>query len=167
MFMIIQKDASCPMPDMSSRLSELSLGSLQTLFETLHPPSFALCHGNFRADFIGPAWLRMTAPPAIAASGLRGWRGKCFLEAGQAVNRVMRGGREEQVLPMTAAIRPSLRDDTPVLALTYGASSPLPWRFVCDEVRQLDEDHLLAMTVIDLPGLRRLGVPFLLTRVRP
>ena len=33
-----------------------------------------------------------------------------------------------------------------------------------DELRQLDEQHCLCLTFVDLPGLRRLGFPFLLVR---
>lgn len=149
-----------------SRLQQLPLHSLQTLFDSLRVPPASVCTGDFRADFIGPAWLRHSAPAAVAAGGLRGWQGKRFVTAGQAVNRVRRAGSEALVLPMQTAVRPSLRDGTPVLALTYGDEAPLPWRKVCDELRLLDEEHLLAMTVIDLPGLRRLGLPFLLTRER-
>ncbi len=44
------------------------------------------------------------------------------------------------------------------------ASGPLPWRWVTDELRALDDRTLLGMTRIDLPGLRGLAFPFLLER---
>lgn len=48
--------------------------------------------------------------------------------------------------------------------VTYPAGSPIPWRWVRD-VRLRGGDTFLAMTFIDLPGVRRLGgTPVVLTR---
>ena len=44
------------------------------------------------------------------------------------------------------------------------ASGPVPWRWVTDELRALDEHTLLGMTRLDLPLLRRFVFPFLLER---
>jgi hypothetical protein len=55
-------------------------------------------------------------------------------------------------------------DGKPVVALTYGAAGPVPWRWVTDELRALDEHTLLGMTRIDLPLLRHMVFPFLLER---
>lgn len=49
--------------------------------------------------------------------------------------------------------------------MTYAADAPWPWRWVRDELRaEPDGRRIVAMTFVDLPGLRRLGgTPFLLT----
>ncbi len=47
---------------------------------------------------------------------------------------------------------------------SYAADAPLPWRWVRDELRAGPDGVVVAMTFVDLPGLRRLGgTPFLLT----
>ena len=51
---------------------------------------------------------------------------------------------------------PSSLDGGPVAALSYGADGPVPWRWVTDELRALDERTLLGMTVINLPLLREM-----------
>lgn len=48
--------------------------------------------------------------------------------------------------------------------LRYDADSPMPWRWVTDELRVIDKDTILGMTVLDFPLLRRIGFPFLLIR---
>ena len=65
---------------------------------------------------------------------------------------------------MTCSEQPSWLNGQPCAALGYGAATRLPWRWVRDELRQLDEQHCLCLTFVDLPGLRRLGFPFLLVR---
>ena len=53
-----------------------SLGHLRRLFTSLPAPvSLA---GVYRAEFVGPAWLRTLAPPSLALGGLAGWWGKAF-----------------------------------------------------------------------------------------
>jgi hypothetical protein len=47
-----------------------------------------------------------------------------------------------------------------------GRPAPLPWRWVRDELRAVDADTILGMTVVDLPLLRRFAFPFLLRRER-
>ena len=58
----------------------------------------------------------------------------------------------------------------PGVALHYvpqdGKPAPTPWRWVRDELRAVDDDTLLGFTVVDLPLLRRMAFPFLLTRER-
>lgn len=58
----------------------------------------------------------------------------------------------------------SLVDGQQGVALNYGADAPIPWRWVKDEMRILDDQTYLCMTVIDLPFIRKLSFPFILRR---
>lgn len=129
-------------------------------FRTLSPPAPEQLTGFHRARFVGPGWLRHSAPVAIALGGLAGWQGKRFLGAGQATNVTATGER----LPLHVALDASWLDGRPAWRLDYGAAAPLPWRRVRDEVRELAPGCWLGMTLVDLPGLRRIGWPFLLVR---
>jgi hypothetical protein len=162
-----------------------SLGELKALFRTLPAPEPALRRGFFRATFIGPAFIRLTARPTLEITGLPGWQGKTFLDADNATNILLKDGVTVQHLAMQVTPVTSYVDGQPGLALTYGALSrrfappspasgrgaggegvpaPLPWRFVRDEIRRFDENTILAFTFVDLPLLRHIGFPFLLVR---
>lgn len=152
-----------------------SLGELKALFRTLPAPEPALRRGFFRATFIGPAFIRLTARPTLEITGLPGWQGKTFLDADNATNILLKDGVTVQHLAMQVTPVTSYVDGQPGLALTYGTLSrrsapgegvpaPLPWRFVRDEIRRFDENTILAFTFVDLPLLRHIGFPFLLVR---
>ena len=81
-----------------------------------------------------------------------------------ATNVLARCDATIDALSMQARECPSALDGKPVVALTYGASGPIPWRWVTDELRALDDRTLLGMTRIDLPVLRHMVFPFLLER---
>lgn len=148
--------------------STASIGTLKALFSSLPPPHAGMRHGFFRASFIGPAWLRVTGRPSVALSGLPGWQGKKFLNADDATNVLLKGGTVREALAMRVTPGLSQVDGKPGLALHYvpqqGKPAPLPWRLVRDELRAVDDNTILGMTVIDLPLLRLLAFPFLLTR---
>lgn len=137
--------------------------SAQALFARLSPP--ASLAGCWRAEFVGPGWLRWLAPRGMWASPLYGWRGKRFDAEGQGLNLVRRGGRVQGVIPMRQEARASRLDGRPVLASRYAADAPWLLRGVADEFRQLHPDGLLGLMTIDRPGLRGLALPFLLHRV--
>jgi hypothetical protein len=118
--------------------------------------------GIYRAEFVGPAWLRALAPPSLALGGLAGWWGKAFDGRGGALNIVVRDGNQRRVLPMMVARVPSLIDGALGLTLSYPKGSPFPWPWIVDEVRRLDEQTFLCMTVVKPKGLRRLAFPFVL-----
>ena len=139
----------------------LSLSAWRARFLTLAVPSPVSIPGLRRVAFVGPFWLRGSAPSAIALGGLPGWLGKRFSSETQAIN-VLKSGEER--LPMQVELTSSWLDGKPVLVCRYGPDSPFPWRRVRDEFRVLSETTWLGMTVVDLPGLRRMGWPFLLTR---
>lgn len=121
--------------------------------------------GDWRAVLIGPWWLRLTAAPAIALSGMPGWFGKRFETSASAVNLLRSGQGLREVLSMRCEEQLSWHDARPCAVLIYPATARWPWRRVRDELRQLDDEHWLCMTYVDLPLLRRLGCPFLLARV--
>lgn len=145
-----------------------SLAELKRLFSTLPAPVPESRHGFFRAQFVGPAWLRHSARPSLALSGLPGWQGKQFLDPDTATNVLKQGGQLTQALQMKVVPGVSRLDGKTGVALHYlprdGRPAPLPWRWIQDEMRVLDEHTLLCMTVIDLPLLRHLAFPFLLVR---
>ena len=66
---------------------------------------------------------------------------------------------------MSLAEGVSLADGRPALVVSYAPDAPWPWRRVRDELRAAPEGPgIVAMTFVDMPGLRRLGgTPFLLT----
>jgi hypothetical protein len=147
---------------MTETLNQLSLGQLLARYRQL--PAASALIGSWRAAFVGPRWLRSSAGPSIALSGMPGWHGKRFVDDRNAVNLLRRGGELRELLPMSYATEASWLDGQPCVAIAYGPQVRLPWRWVRDELRQLDEQHCLCLTFVDLPLLRRLGFPFLLVR---
>lgn len=145
-------------------LSKASLNRIREIFKQLKPVDEGARQGFFRASFIGPWWLRVSAMPSIALSGLPGWQGKQFLDPFHATNVLQnKHGRVER-LQMTCNAVISLVDGKPGVALQYGQNAVMPWRWVIDEIRMLDHNTFLCMTVIDLPILRHFSFPFILSR---
>ena len=138
-----------------------SLSAWRARFLALPVPQPTSIPGFRRVAFVGPFWLRGSAPTAIGLGGLPGWLGKRFSSETQAIN-VLKGGAER--LPMQVELTTSWLDGKPVLVCRYGPEAPFPWRRVRDEFRVLSDRTWLGMTLIDLPGLRRTGWPFLLIR---
>jgi len=140
-----------------------SIRELQQLFGTLGvpptPPS-----GLYRAEFIGPTWLRLSGRPGVSLAGLPRWLGKRFLGPDSATNVLAGKDGNTEKLHMHCATVSSSIDGRPSLVLTYGPRAPRPWRWVRDELRYIDDRMLLGMTVIEQPLLRRLPLPFLLVR---
>ena len=145
-------------------LTNASLRRIRQVFNVLEPVPAHLRSGSFQACFIGPWWLRVTAGPSIALSGLPGWWGKRFLDAETAINVLNATSGKVEKLRMQCLERVSLVDGRQGIALHYGKGAMLPWRWIVDELRVLNESTLLCMTVIDLPLLRYLSFPFLLRR---
>ena len=140
------------------------LGQIKTVFQQLPPAEEQSRSGFYRASFIGPAWLRATAGPSLALSGLKGWQGKRFLSADTATNILKNKDQTTEKLTMTCESGISAVDGKQGVALTYPKNAPLPWRWVVDEMRQLDDNTLLCMTVFNLPILKHFPVPFILTK---
>ena len=154
------KSAAMPLTD--PRLHQ-TLNSARALFAELPAPSRLA--GVWRAEFVGPAWLPRLARAAMPLSVLRGWCGKRFDAQGRGENLVKRAGAVRGIVAMREVHQASKLDGLPVAVASYGAGTPLSLRYVEDELRRLDRDVLLGMMTFRIPGLRRLGLPFLLHRV--
>ncbi len=150
-------------PSLHARpLNRRGLRSFRKLFLTLPPPEDGGLAGIFRAEFVGPGWLRTTAPVALGLSGLGGGWGKQFDGSGRGINIVHRAGSLAHALPVAMTVADSLVDRRPCLKVTYPAGSPVPWPWVMDELRFLDDDTLLGLTIVNARPLRRVAFPFLL-----
>lgn len=144
-----------------------SLTGLARLWKALPAPAPEALPGTHRAVFIGPAVLRVAAPLGLGLLGLPGWFGKRFerdVQGLHGVNLLRDGEGFREHLEMRATLGPSRLDGAPALVVTYGADAPLPWRHIRDELRAAGTGALLGMTVLDLPGARSIGTPFLLER---
>ena len=133
------------------------------MFASLKAPAAESIRGVYQSAFVGPLWLRTIAGPGLYPVGLGGWWGKQFDGRGQGSNIVLRGGRLATKLAVTLVRQQSLIDGQPCLAVLYGPESPFPWPWVVDELRILDEQRLLGMTLANRPPLDKLALPFLLT----
>lgn len=150
-------------------VSRHTVASLRRQWVALAAPRLEdLAGSDFEAAFVSP--LRYVGPPGLTLLGLPRWFGKRFRGTGTrltGVNLLLGDGGVTERLPMWVEIGPSLADDEPAALVHYAVDAPRPWRWVRDELRVLDDRHLVGMTYVDLPGLRRLSrVPFLLARVR-
>lgn len=142
--------------------NSLSLKQFRDLFASLSVPEVTSIRGVYRAAFVGPGWLRTSAGPALALSGLGGWWGKEFNADGTAVNIVLRAGKFSTRFPMKLVTTKSFIDGKDGLAVHYQAGNPFPWMYIVDELRRMDEDTLLGMTLANVNGLRRQAFPFTL-----
>ncbi|MEI7846081.1 MAG: hypothetical protein WCK35_09785 [Chloroflexota bacterium] len=156
-----------------AEMNTMKLKQFRNLFASLSIPDPAFLTGVYRAAFVGPAWLRSSAGPALALSGLGGWWGKEFTADKTAINIVVRSGalshNQElglfhKLFPMELVTARSFIDGENGLSLHYLPGNPFPWMYVVDELRSLDQDSLLGMTIANLPGLRGLAFPFILRK---
>lgn len=143
-----------------------TLVSLRRAWRSLELPDLRGLQGDWEAEFVTP--LRRVAPAGLGLVGLPRWYGKrLVVEAGRGrgTNLLRSPSGLEETLPMQVATGLSCIDDHPAVIVSYAAGSRRPWPWVVDELRQLDADTLVGMTVVDLPVLRGLGgTPFLLRR---
>jgi hypothetical protein len=142
--------------------NSLSLPQFHNLFTSLPVPVTDSIRGMYRAAFVGPAWLRTSANPALALSGLGGWWGKEFSADGTAINIILHAGKFSTRFSMKLVNAKSFIDGKDGLALHYQAGSPFPWPHIVDELRRIDETTLLGMTLANVNGLRGLAFPFIL-----
>lgn len=153
-----------------------SLLALRRGWSGLATPALHELVGDLAADFLPP--LRRVAPAGLGLVGLPRWWGKRFRpDEGAGVGEVLSGvnlvrprpgqpgGPLIETLPMTARRGTSLVDGRPAVVISYAADGPRPWRWVRDEVRCDAAGSLVAMTFVDVAGVRRAGgTPFLLRR---
>jgi hypothetical protein len=149
-------------------MSRRNVVTLRRAWSTLDVPEEHDVVGDLEASFVRP--LRHLAPWLLGLLGLARWWGKRFTSSGhglRAENLVWGSEGLSARLPMSVSVGASLSDGGPALVLRYAPGARRPWRWVRDELRVLDEGgHLVGMTYLDVPGVRRLGgVPFLLHRI--
>jgi cholesterol oxidase len=164
-------DAAPPGDPAMRFLVSASVSSLKRQWSQLPPMDLdGVLHelvGDLEASFVRP--LTRIAPPGLGLLGLPRWHGKRFRRTRggdiSGVNLVRRDDGLGELLPMSLAPGVSLADGRPALVVSYAADAPVPWRWVRDELRAAPEGAgIVAMTFVDLPGLRRLGgTPFVLT----
>ena len=145
-----------------AELNQMNLKSFRELFTSLIVPDVISLRGTYRASFVGPAWLRTSANPALAMTGLGGWWGKEFHDDGTAINIVLRAGKFSTRFPMKFVNASSFIDRKDGLALHYQPGNPFPWMYVVDELRRIDDTTILGMTLANVSGLRGLAFPFIL-----
>ena len=139
-----------------------SLRALRTAWSSLPEPELDARAGVFDGELVGPPPVPLVLSAGLALCGMPGWHGKRFETPSRGVNRLLGGSGFE----MHAAIGPSYADGRAAIVATYGAGERVPFRWVRDEFRAWDEGTLLGLSFLDVPGLRRLGTPFLLHRAR-
>ncbi|HEV2814579.1 MAG TPA: hypothetical protein VGW10_15095 [Solirubrobacteraceae bacterium] len=139
-----------------------SLTALRRAWNELPEPPLDAMAGTFDGEFAGPRPVRFAFARGLALFGMRGWHGKRFDTPSDGVNRLATGTG----FPMHARIDDSYADGRAAIVATYGDRERPPFRWLRDEFRELDEDTLLGLSFVDAPGLRRIGIPFLLHRAR-
>ena len=144
--------------------NRMSLKQFKDLFISLSIPNPNDIRGKYQASFVGPAWLRTSAAPALSISGLGGWWGKEFFDDGTAINIILHAGNFSTRFKMKFVNARSFIDDKGGLALHYQKGNPFPWMYVVDEIRSLDESTLLGMTIANVSGLRGMAFPFILQK---
>ena len=146
----------------TQQLNQTPFSQFKPLFSALCAPEIHSLCGMYRAEFTGPAWLRKSAGPSLALAGMGGWCGKEFYADGTAVNLVSHGRQMHRVFPMRLVTLASLVDGKPGMTVQYIQGCPFPWPYIIDELRRLDENCLLGLTIINVGILRKLAFPFLL-----
>jgi hypothetical protein len=144
--------------------NSLSLRQFREYFSSLAVPDLASLRGQYRASFVGPAWLRVTAAPGLVPLGFGGWWGKDFNADGTAINILLRAGKFSRRFTMKLVNAKSFVDGKDGLALHYPPGNPFPWTHVVDEIRRIDDTSLLGMTIPNVTGLRGLAIPFILQK---
>ncbi|MEZ4643531.1 MAG: hypothetical protein R3E31_12505 [Chloroflexota bacterium] len=143
-------------------LNQYRLRDFPPLFCSLAATGEVGLNGRFRAEFVGPAWLRSLAGPALALGGLKGWWGKTFDGQGNGMNLVRLDSDICPRLPVRLQQLPSRLDGQPTMTVVYPPTSPYPWPWIVDELRWLDAETMLGMTIVTKAGLHRFPFPFVL-----
>jgi hypothetical protein len=141
------------MDDNSFRTYREQFASLET------PEALA---GVWQGEPLGPGWYRALAGPSLAIGGLGGWWGKEFDGQGGIDNLLERDGALRRTLRGEVRRAESLVDGRPCLRIVYPKGSRLPWTWIVDELRQVEEGELLGMMVLYISLLPHLTFPFTL-----
>ena len=143
-------------------LTKQSLGWYRAKFNTLDSPTIAEMNGRFHSEFVGPGLLSTFEPYGLAILMGGIWQGKIFDGNGHGMNIVRRKGVSHETMPVVLKKEVSLLNGRSGLNITYPSGSRFPWPWVVDEIRWLNEDTLLGMTLVTKAGLYRLALPFFL-----
>jgi hypothetical protein len=146
----------------AQELNSQSLASIRSLFVSLPVPTMGSVAGTHQSEFVGPWWLRQVAGPGLTPLGLEGWWGKQFDAQGDGLNIVRRQGKIATIMPVRLVEMNSFIDGRPGLAVFYPRTSRLPWPWVVDELRRIDKNCLLGMTLVTKYPLKWIALPFLL-----
>jgi hypothetical protein len=144
------------------RLNSISLFEFPEYFSSLEAPRADALQGLYKGTFVGPAWLRGLAGPLLAITRMGKWMGKDIDAGGRAINLVQTRKGIVQKFPMRLVEQDSLIDGKPGFALRYEASNPFPWPWIIDELRSIQPDLVLGMTITQIGPLVRLPLPFVL-----
>jgi hypothetical protein len=144
-------------------LNRQPLSAFKPLFSTLPPPDVDTLPGVYETAFTGPEWLRLSAGASLALIGLGGWWGMHFTAEG-GNNLVLRQRKIQRLFPFRTTLAASVIDAMPAIIVRYTADCPFPWQHIYDEVRQIEPGRLLGMRRIEVPGLQRMPLPYLLVR---
>ena len=144
------------------RLNHLSLFDFPEYFSSLEAPNRESLRGLYRGYFVGPTWLRKLVKPLLVITNMGDWRGKSIDAQGKIINLVATKKGIERKLPMRLVEQDSLIDGKPGIAFSYEVFNPLPWPWMIDEMRSIQPDLVLGMTILQWGPLRRLPLPFVL-----
>jgi len=144
------------------RLNQLSLFDFPEYFSSLAAPRADALQGLYQGTFVGPAWLRRMAEPLLVITRMGKWLGKDIDAGGRAINLVRTNEGIVQKFPMQLVEQVSLIDGNLGLALSYEASNPYPWPWIVDELRSIQPELVLGMTITQIGPLARLPLPFVL-----
>ena len=144
------------------QLNHLSLLEFPDYFSSLDAPQTSTMKGLYKGSFVGPAWLRALVGPLLVITRMGKWLGKDIDPGGRALNLVRTRGGIVQKFPMRLVEHESLIDGKPGLALRYEDSNPFPWPWIIDELRSIQPDMVLGMTITRIGPLVRLPLPFVL-----
>jgi hypothetical protein len=141
-------------------MQDNSFRTYRKQFASLEPPeSLARV---WQGEPVGPGWYRALAGPSLAIGGLGGWWGKEFDGQGGIDNLLERDGALRRTLRGEVRRAESLVDGRPCLRIVYPKGSRLPWTWIVDELRQVEEGELLGMMVLNISWLPHLAFPFTL-----
>ena len=124
----------------------------------------AVAAGTYQAEILGPAWLKLIAKLSLPFAGLPGWCGKRIDSEG-AVNLCHERGQVQERVTMLKSIQSSWLDGGTCMVLSYDRSAPFLLRPMRDEFRRIDESTLLGLSIYNVPGIKRIPLPFLLRKV--
>lgn len=122
------------------------------------------CEGAYQAEILGPAWLKTIAKLSLPFSGLPGWCGK-RIESEFALNLCRVRGQVQERVKMSKSTQSSWLDGGECMVLSYDQSAPFLLRPMRDEFRRIDELTLLGLSIYNVPGIKRIPLPFLLRKV--